>query len=380
VRLQALARGLANVGIDVTVHTCPPHYPSGIVDHGYSSWATKRARDGNLEIFRSPVLAAPNRGVARRLLDHASFAGSALANARKAGSADVVIAETPPLFLAAAAPSYARLLGAQLVLHVSDLWPDSVIELGAVSNRHAIRLARAMERHAYRGATRIVAPTAGITAQLERDPAAQGKAFWIPPAVDVERFAAPPVRRDGPLRVVYAGTVGMAQGVTTLVEAAKCAGSALVSLTIAGDGAELDDVRRAARGASHIAVLGPVAADAVPGLYADADVGAVLLRDRPLFEGALPTKTFEAMAAGRPVLLAARGEAAALVEDAGAGRVATPESVDSVTTALIALASCSELELQALGARAVACARRFDRGTMLERWLLLLRGMSASPI
>ncbi|MEX2414337.1 MAG: glycosyltransferase family 4 protein [Thermoleophilaceae bacterium] len=378
VRLAELARGLAGAGADVTVHTCPPHYPDGVVRPGYRNGVRPRVeeRDG-VRVVRSIVLPAANRGVTRRLADHASFAASALATGRAAGRADVVLAETPPLFLAAVAPRYARARRARLVLHVSDLWPDSVVELGAVTSPRAIAAARRLERHAYRGADAVVAPTAGIVRRLAERPEAAGKVRQIPPAVDVARFRAAPPVREGPLRVLYAGTVGMAQGVGTLVEAARRAGPEAVALTIAGAGAELEAVRAAATGAPNVRVLEAVAADRVPGLYASSDVGAVVLRDRPLFEGALPTKLFEAMAAGRPVVVAARGESAELVADTGAGVVVAPEDVDALAAALLRLGAAGDAALREMGARGLAGAAGFTREAMVRRWRRLLDELAA---
>ena len=322
-------------------------------------------------MVRSLVYPAANRGVARRLLDHTAFAASALASGRWAGTADVVVAETPPLFLAAAAPAYARRRGAALVLHVSDLWPDSAIALGAVESPTAIRLARALERHAYRGAARVVVPTRGLERELAgRDEVAE-RVRRIGPAVDLDRFAAPPPRRDGALRVLYAGTVGMAHGVETLVEAARRAGPA-VEVTIAGAGADLERVRAAVAAVDNVRVLGAVAATAVPGLLRETDVAAVLLRDRAVFRDALPTKLLEAMAAGRPLALSAAGEAAELVERSGAGVVAAPEDPDALADALLGLAALDEVELRALGERGVAHASGCGRGAMVERWAALL--------
>lgn len=377
-RLHALARGLAGAGDDVLVHTCPPHYPGGRVAMGHRNGPLPaRDRIDGVAVLRSPVYPAANRGVRGRLLDHASFAASAIVTGHAAGPADVVVAETPPLLLAAAAPLYARRRGARLILHVSDLWPDSAVELGAISDARAIRVARRMEAHAYRHAARIVAPTEGIVAALERHPDAAGKAVRVPPSVDGARFAAPPLAREGPLRVLYAGTVGMAQGLATLVEAARLAGPERVAVTIAGAGAELDEVRAAARTASNVRVLGGLPADAVPGLYAEADVAAVLLRDRPLFAGALPTKLYEAMAAGRPIALAGRGEPARLVERSGAGVVAAPEDPAALAAALVSFSERPEDELRTVGARGVATAAEFDRRAMVERWCALLGEVTA---
>ena len=117
----------------------------------------------------------------------------------------------------------------------------------------------------------------------------------------------------------------------------------------------------------------------MPALYRETDVAAVLLRDRPLFADALPTKTFEAMAAGRPLVLAAKGEVAQLVEGAGAGVVVAPDDSDGLAAALTFLADLPERELRAIGARGATCAREFGREAMVEAWVELLDGVRGYP-
>jgi len=328
-----------------------------------------------VRIVRSAVAALPNRGFAPRLIDHASFAASALATAAVAGRADVVLAETPPLFLAGAAVAYARVKRAALVLNVSDLWPESAIQLGALRDRRAIAAARALERVAYRASSAIVVPTQGIAAALAGRAECAGKVEHVAPAVDVAGFACEPPRRDGPLRVLYAGTVGLAQGLDTLLDAARSAGPAVVEVTVAGAGADLDDLRRRAarERIDNVQLLGAVAASAVPALYAAADAGVVLLRDRPLFEGALPTKMLESMAAGRPVVLSAAGESARFVEDSGAGVVAAPEDPAALAEAFRSLASMSSERFDEFSRAALGWAQAHDRGAMADRMLTLLR-------
>jgi glycosyltransferase involved in cell wall biosynthesis len=377
-RLAELAAGLASRGVEVTVHTGFPHYPAGGVRAPYRNRPLVRERGaGGERVVRSAVYPAANRGFARRLLDHLAFGASALATARATGPADVVVVESPPLFLAGAGALYAAAKRAPLVLNVADLWPESAVALGMLRDRRAIALARALERGAYRRAAAIAAPTAGIAAALEREPAAAGRVERLGPAVDAARFAgvpAPPAA-GGRLEVLYAGTVGLAQGIGTLVEAARLAGPGAVGVTIAGDGAEAEAIARAAPG--NVRLLGTVPAAAVPALYAAADAGAALLRAGPLFEGALPTKLFECMAAGRPVVVAARGEAAALVERTGAGIAVAPERPDLLAAAFRRLAA-DRGAAAAMGERGrAAVAAEFGRAAWVERWLELLERVAA---
>jgi glycosyltransferase involved in cell wall biosynthesis len=389
-RIAALARGLAGRGVEVVVHTCPPHYPDGEIKAPYRNRLLGRERLGGVRVVRSAVYAAPNRGFARRLGGHLSFASSALATAPAAGPADVVMVETPPLFLAGAAIAYAKAKRARLVLNVADLWPDSAIELGALKSPAAIRAARMVERAAYRSAAAIACPTEGIFNTLETRPESVGKAALVRPAVDLDRFdpahsgaERPP---SAPLRVLYAGTVGMAHGLGALLDAAELLatrpGAPAVEVTIAGDGADRPALReRLARtGLAGVRMLGAVPSDRIPRLYAETDVAVVMLRDVPLFHGALPTKMLEAMAAARPVVLAARGEAARVLEGAGAGVVVAPEDPAALVGAFADLAADPRHRgaLGAAGRRAVE--REFGRGPWLDRWQELLdRVVRISP-
>ncbi len=380
-RIAALARGLVDRGMEVTVHTGFPHYPSGTIARPFRNRPLHVGYEDGVRVVRSVVYPTPNSGFARRLANHAVFAAGALATCAASGPLDVVVAETPPLFTAYAGVLYARAKRAALALNVSDLWPESAIELGVIGEGYAARAAHVLARACYRNAQLIVAPTRGIVESLNARPEARGKVAQVLPAVDLERFAgvAPLQMRGGaPLRVLYAGTLGMAQGLGTLLQAAALAGPEVVDLTIVGDGPDAAALRReiAARGLGQVRLLGAVAPARVPSLYAAADAGVVVLRDRPIFDGALPTKLFEVLAAGRPAILAARGEAGELVREAHAGLVVTPEDPSALAGAFEQLHNAPR-EALAMGERGQAHARHFDRVAAVGRWEQLLLGLGS---
>jgi glycosyltransferase involved in cell wall biosynthesis len=392
-RLAALARGLAREGVEVTVHTGFPHYPDGEIKPPYRNRPLQVEHRDGVRVIRSWVYAVPNRGFGRRLANHASLAASALAAAPVGGPADVLLVETPPLLLAGAAVAYARAKRARLILNVADLWPDSAVEMGTLSSPRAIAAARRLERLAYREAAAIACPTEGLYAELGRRPESAAKAALMRPAVDLERFASDidhsgggsmsDAHRDGPIRVLYAGTVGLAHGLGTLLDAVeeieRRADSPGIAATIAGDGADAPALRArlANGGPTGVRMLGAVPAERIPPLYAAADVAVVTLRDLPIFEGALPTKLLEAMAAGRPVVLAARGEAARLVERERCGLVVPPEDPRALADALATLAD-DPARRAALGAAGRHAAERdFGRAAWLRRWHDLLERTAA---
>jgi glycosyltransferase involved in cell wall biosynthesis len=323
-------------------------------------------------VVRSAIYAAQNRGFALRLLNHSSLVASSLATAFATGPADVVVVETPPLFLAAAGALYARMKDAALVVNVSDRWPESAIELGALRHARAIDVAEAMERWIYRRADAVTVPTEGLATALGAEPAAAGRVVRLGPAVDAARFAAipPPNGHDGPLRVLYAGTIGLAHGISTLIDAAWRAGPDVVQVTVAGGGAEADRLESPLP--VNVRPIGLVPPDTVPGLYAQSDAGVILLRDRPILTGALPTKLFECLAAGRPAVMSARGEAAQLVERSGSGIAVPPEDPDALAEAFRVLHADQRLQARLGAAGRRVATTQFDRGRSVLAWADLL--------
>ncbi|HKO37007.1 MAG TPA: glycosyltransferase, partial [Solirubrobacterales bacterium] len=242
---------------------------------------------------------------------------------------------------------------------------------------------------AYRAAAAIAAPTEGIVDALEGRPESAGKAALMRPAVDLDRFEAgtgdAPVERPAgaPLRVLYAGTVGMAHGLGTLLDAAELlaarADAPALEVTIAGDGADAPLLReRLERGGlDNVRMLGAVPADRIPGLYSESDVAVVMLRDVPLFHGALPTKMLEAMAAGCPVVLAAKGEATRVLEGADGGLVVEPESPEALADAFASLAADPQRRARLGAAGRAAVEAEFGRDPWLDRWQALLERVTA---
>lgn len=385
-RIAALAQGLARSGMRVTVHTGFPHYPDGPIIPPYANrpWTVEKV--GHVQVIRSAVLPLPNRGLAPRLADHAAFAAGALATRRVAGRQDVVVAESPPLLLAGTGVAYAHAARARLVLNIADLWPASAVALGVVDTPRLIAAAERLEAFAYRHAAAVTTPTAGLERSLAAHPAAQGRVLRIPPVVDADRVPDVPLRRaTGPLRVVYLGTIGLAQRIETLVEAALQAGPAAVDVTIAGSGPQAGVVRELVErmAATNVHLLGVVEPEQIRRLYEEAEVVAVLLRDIPLMADALPTKLVEAMLSGRPVVLSAHGECADHVKRSCGGIVVPPEDPSALAEAFAALRARRD-ELPAMGERACRYAvAELGPEAAIERWAALLiriaAGGPASP-
>ena len=341
-RLLESARLLRSHGHAVTVLTCFPNYPDGVIPQAYRGHLVLRECLDGIDVVRSAVYPAPNRGFARRLVNHASSAVSAVVASPAVGRFDVAIAESPPLFTAVAAGVVARMRRAPLVLNVADLWPESAVQLGALRNPLAIRAACSLERFAYAHASAITVPTPGIRQMLLQAGQPPEKVIYLPNAVQVERFQIRGEPASAVRRIVYCGTVGMAQGVGTLLDAARLLEqSGQFGFEIVGDGAERLELEKRARslGLNTVTFVGRSAREEVPERIAMADAAVISLRNLALFEDALPTKLLEYMAAGKPVIAAASGQVARLVEATGCGIACAPEDPGAMASAIKSLAA-----------------------------------------
>lgn len=383
-RLRATATGLQERGFAVTVAAPVPHYPSGHVPAGYSFWRPQREKRHGVPVVRLPALPIAGGGTLARLADYGAYMLMATSLAAIVRRHDVVLVESPPLTMAVPA-RLLKALGVPYVLHVADPWPDFPVELGYLSNPASRRAAYALERWAYHHAAAITTVSPPLADMLSSKPGAEGKVSVVWNGVDIARFAGSPAREAArealgwglDFTVLYVGTIGMAQGIRTLVDGAAIAGPG-VQVRIVGDGVESAALRAyaAAIGAANVHFDSPVAADRVPLLLAGADAAVVLLRKSPLSRVSLPTKLLEAMAARLPVVLSAEGLTAQIVAAAECGLISAPEDPPALSVAL--RATLAEQDRQGVGDRGHAyAAAHFDRARSIDTLAgILLRAVS----
>ena len=380
-RLRETAAALVRLGHGVRVLTGPPHYPDGVVRPGYRAWRTSVETLDGIRIRRLPMWPRTNGGIVDRIVDQGSFAAVAMTAVGEVRWADVVLVESPPLFLGLTAAWYRTALRRPFVYHVADPWPDFPISMGALRNPVVQRVAFAIESLAYRRARLITTVTPGLVEFLERKPDGQGKVRLVPNGVDRSRFEPMRSPEDARaelgwphagLHLVYAGSVGLAQGLGTLLDAVESLSGAGVVLHVIGQGFERAMLERQSRerGLDHVLFQDPVPAERVSALLAAADAVVVMLRGGPLGEHSLPTKLLEGLAAGRPIVVSASGEAARLVADAGAGLTAPAGDALALRTAIEAMIGADR---QAMGAAASNLAAGYDRAAIVERLAGLLR-------
>jgi len=381
-RLHELAMRLAKNGDEVTVVTGFPNYPTGRIYPGYEG---KRFLDEEMDgfrVLRTWVYAAPNAGFVKRILNHLSYAFSSVTAARRLGRVDVFYVQSPPLFVGLAALMYRRVKRAPFVFNVSDIWPQSAIELGALRNPVAIRLAQMLERRIYHQAARITVPTAGIHRQLSARGIPSEKLILLTNGVDVTAFQPAEPRRelaqqlglDSASVFLYAGTHGLSQGLDVILEAAKLTRNDRVLYVLVGEGADKDALVDKARGQAigNVRFLPNQPKAMMPVLLNLAYASIISLRRLDVFRSALPSKMFESMAVAKPLVAALWGEGAEMVETARCGLVVEPGDPRALRDAVEKLAADPELA-KTLGRQGREyVVAHFDRDAIAERLRALL--------
>lgn len=349
-RVSAFARRWAASGHDVTVLTTFPNHPTGVVPAAYRGELRRIEDDHGVRVVRTFLYAAANRGLLKRSLCYASFAISSVVQGwGPIGRPDVLIATSPQFLALASGWALSRLRGVPLVAEIRDLWPDSIVAVGAMpADALAIRMLQHGERFIYRQADLVVSVTKSFMPLL-RARGARRVAF-VPNGADPESF--PEARDRAALRArfgvegrfvaSFVGTLGMAHGLETVLDAAALVkGRSDILFWLVGEGARRLELESEAkrRGLDNVRFAGQVPRGDVPDVLAASDAAMVLLRPDPLFETVLPSKMFEAMAAQCPVVLGVGGEARALLDESEAGIGIEPGRPEALAEAVLALAA-----------------------------------------
>ncbi|MFV2100784.1 glycosyltransferase family 4 protein [Micromonospora sp. LOL_024] len=334
-----LARGLADRGHAVRVLTTFPSYPNGRTFPGWRQRWRHRETDGPVAVRRVPTFTSHDTSAARRALSHLSFgASSALAGPGWLAGVDVTYVYHPPPTAVTVAALLRVARRTPVVLHVQDLWPDAVTASGMAP---VGRLGRALEtgvgalmRAAYRTAGAIVVISQAMAEQVVARGADPDRVRVVLNWTDDSLFRPVPVTPDaravlghsGRCTVMFAGNLGLLQGLDTAVRAAAAVRDRM-DLVLVGSGAGEEQIRQLAvdLGADNVRFVGRRPATEMAALYAAADFQLVCLRDLPALRGATPSKLQAALACGTPVIGSIAGDAAALIRSSGVGLVSPPE-------------------------------------------------------
>jgi len=344
-------------GHRVTVITGVPNHPKGELFPGYANRLVQEEERDGIRVIRTWMYLTANEGFLKRTLNYVLFAGAAVLASFRAGRPDVVVATSPQFFCGLAGAVVALLKRRPFVLEVRDLWPDSIVQLGQLRSRRAVRFLEAIESALYRRAAGIVVVTKSFVDHIAARGIPRERIAFVPNGIDPALFrprAPGPAERAllehhdlaGKYLVAYVGTLGLAHGLVTIVDAAeRLRDEKDVVFLLIGDGADRSrlEAEIAKRGLENVRLLGLRPRSEIPSWLSVIDLCLVMLRDLPVFATVIPSKVFEFLAQERPMLLAApRGEIRSLVEEAKAGFVIEPEDADALAGAVLAARANTE--------------------------------------
>ncbi|OBS51666.1 glycosyltransferase family 4 protein, partial [Methylosinus sp. 3S-1] len=358
-RTSEHSRAWARAGHRVTVVTCAPNHPRGKIYPGYRNWLFQREVIDGVEVVRLWTLLNANEGFLLRTLSYLSFLVAATAAAPFLPRPDVIVSTSPQFFCGLAGRVLRAVKRCPWVLEIRDLWPESIVSVGAMRKGLAIRFLEALEASAYRRADGVVVVADSFVEHVAERRRRREAIHVIKNGVDLDLFqpgdgAEIRARFDLGDRIVaaYVGTHGMAHGLDTLLDAAALLrDDPRIGFLLVGDGAERARLVERAREMrlDNVRIVGQLPKRDMPAVWSATDVSLILLRRTETFTKVLPSKMFEAMAMARPIALGVEGEAAALLAEAGAGLAVEPENAPALAAAVRRLAEDAALRAR-LGA------------------------------
>ena len=360
-RLFELAVRLNRMGIDITVLTAMPNYPQMKIYKEYAGLDYHYEEMSGLKVHRSSIYVSTDRSIISRLRNYFSFVISSRRTAMsKLGDFDLIMCESPPLFLGYTAMYLARKKKAKLIFNVSDLWPESAEKLGVVNNKFLLNKAYQLEAKIYRRSDLVTGQTQGICKSIaNRFPGV--KTFWLPNGADLSYYDPARIEKgnwremngikDEDHVFLYAGIVGIAQGLEVILYAAERLKSDNCVFVILGSGPEKERLMQISldAGLNNVKFLDAVGKTEMPSILKSVDAAIIPLKKLELFKGAIPSKIFEALAMEIPILLGVEGEARDLFIDKGqCGLFFEPQN-DSDLVKAIRIMISDKLKMQVMG-------------------------------
>lgn len=379
VRLTRLAKQLVARGHEVTVLTSLPHYPQGRIQDGYRGRFSRTEQVDGIRVVHTWLLTTRSPRISRKLVSQISFMLTALLRGLGLPRPDVLLVEGQPVFTGFAGALLAGVRRRPYVFNVSDLWPDHLLSVGALSEDHAVyRGARWLVDRTYGAAASIVAMSPGWAEIIEARLRHPVPIEIVYNGVDLEVFRPDPVaatafrRRHGlgEAKIVsFIGTLSTQYDIGTIAAVARRIGRREdVQLLFIGCGSQDRALAQAFAAIEHFRWIPWLAHDEIPAAWNASFATFLALRDHPLYRGTIPAKLYEALAVGVPVLAALEGSGARLIEDSGGGAVCACGDVERLGDLIEAVLDRPDRRAGYSRAARAYAERHLDAGRVTEAY------------
>jgi glycosyltransferase involved in cell wall biosynthesis len=377
-RISEMALRLHRRGHNVSIITAMPNYPTGAIFPAYKGLQKVKERYEGLDVLRCWIFPTKTTKIIPRLVSYFSFVFSSIFFGPSIGKQDVIVVESPPLFLGISGIYLAWRLKAKLIFNVSDLWPDSAIELGVTSNKFFIYWARKLEQLCYKKAVAISGQSPSIVETIQHR--TKGKIVeLITNGADTTIFS--PSHKDISIKkkygienkfvIVYAGLFGIAQGLGLILDVARMLKDNLeIVFLLVGDGPEKKHLEVEAERLTNVKIFPPMPKSNIAEILATMDLSIIPLKT--IIRGAVPSKIYEAMASGVPIIFMGSGDGADIINSSGAGVVLDSGDIKGVLQTIHRLKENPSLRRE-MSQNGVKTAAFYSRDNIVNRFESLLQ-------
>jgi glycosyltransferase involved in cell wall biosynthesis len=382
------ARHWARLGHDVIVITGFPNHPTGVIRPEYRGYLVKWENVDGIVVLRTWVYCAANKGFFKRVLNFLSFFFSSfILGSLMTSRPDVVVGTSPQFFCGVAAYLLSCVKNVPFVFEIRDIWPQSAVELGVLKQRVIIRMLEAIETFLYRRAALIITVAESMKSYLTGKGIPRVKLRLIPNGIDADYLRSAEITPDELRKgmglkdkfiISYIGTHGMSHALdVVLLAAEKLKADRTAHFLFVGEGAEKENLKKLAARLklSNVTFIDEQPRMRLLSYYRASDAAIVPLKRLPVFKSVLPSKLFELMGSGCPVICSVEGEAAELVSRAGTGICIEPENSSALIEAINCMRKQPELR-KVMSENGMQFVKRYYlRSVLAENYLEALRSI-----
>lgn len=344
-RIGYFAQFLAKKGYEVSVLTCSPNYPEGKIYHGYENRYTVKIENG-VTVYRTKIFLSAKASAFSRLAHYLSFVISSFTAKSKIPQPDIIFASSPPLFTGIIGVIFKKLWKTKLIIDIRDIWPESVESVGAVKNKALLKQGEKLAKWIYKNADHITATSPGIEKKILQ--AGQANITVLPNGAELDLFR-PNINGSHMRRVwnlgnkfiiLYTGNLGLAQAPEVILSAAEILKNDVeILFLIVGSGILAQKLQKKAeeKNLTNIIFAGARPRTEMPQFVAASNVCIIPYRASDTFRNTFPSKMFDYMAGGKPIIINLKGEASDLIEKAQCGFCVAEENAESLAQKITGL-------------------------------------------
>lgn len=383
-RLFEMAKHWVELGNEVHVITCFPNHPTGLIPEEYRGMKYMYEEMDGIHVHRNYVYATPNTGFIKKTLGHISFMlSSVFISMKKIKNPDVIITSSPTFFSIFSGYWYSLRKKAPFVLEIRDLWPAAMIELGVMKKGLITNILEKLELFFYRKSKSLIMVTKSFKENVVNRGIDRGKVHVITNGVNQELFYPKEKNKelinkydlDNKFVISYVGAHGISQNLGTILKVAKRLEKVTeLQFLFIGEGAEKNKLKQIAheQEIDNVTFIDSQPKEMIPEFYNISDLSLIPLKNIELFKTFIPSKMFEIMACGVPIVASLEGEAADILNESQAAEVVKPDNPEEIMQAITRLKDDKTLFKKLKRNGPAFVEQNYSRRMLAEKYLKII--------